>query len=226
MRGHDIIVIGASAGGVETLIQLVQNLPADIAAAIFVVVHISPHSVSLLPNILQRCTSLSVSHAKDGEAIKQGHIYVAPPDFHLLIKPEYVRLTHDPKENRHRPAVDPLFLSAARVYKSRVVGVVLSGTLDDGTGGLLAIKKQGGIAITQNPEEAIYDGMPRSAIENVPIDYVLSIAEIGEKLVHLAHKPLETENNSVDPQLAMETDIAELEMEAVQSQERPGKESP
>ncbi|XWK87127.1 MAG: chemotaxis protein CheB [Phormidium sp.] len=226
MAGHDIIVIGASAGGVETLTKLVRTIPADIPAAIFVVVHISPHSVSLLPKILQRCSSIPISHAKDGEAIKPGHIYVAPPNFHLLVKQEYIKLTHGPKENRNRPAVDPLFRSAARVYKSRVIGVILSGALDDGTAGLLAIKRQGGIAIVQDPEEAIYDGMPGSAIENVEVDYVLPIAEIGNKLVSLAHQPIETENNSADPQLAMEADMAELDSEAVQSLERPGKPSP
>lgn len=226
MPGHDIIVIGASAGGVETLIQLVKSIPAEIPAAIFIVVHISPHSVSLLPNILQRRTSMLVSHGKDGEEIKPGHIYIAPPDFHLLIKPEYLQLSHGPKENRHRPAVDTLFRSAAREYKSRVIGVILSGTLDDGTAGLLAIKQQGGIAIVQDPEEAVYDGMPRSAIENVAVDYILSIAQISRELVRLAHESAPIKNKPVEEQLAMEADMASLDKEAVQSIERPGKESP
>ncbi|MFB2893988.1 chemotaxis protein CheB [Aerosakkonemataceae cyanobacterium BLCC-F50] len=231
MPGHDIIVIGASAGGVEAATQLVRSLPADMPAAIFVVIHIAAHSNSVLPQILQRRGHLPATHPKEGEKIKHGQIYVAPPDFHLIIKPGYVSLAHGPKENRHRPAVDPLFRSAARIYKSRVVGVVLSGTLDDGTAGLLAIKKLGGIAIAQDLEEALYDGMPGSAIENVAVDYVLPIVEISKKLVHLAHESVETEDNPVDShpvdsQLAMETDMAELEMEAVQSQERPGKESP
>lgn len=217
MPGHDIIVIGGSAGGIEILIQLVKSILADIPAAIFIVIHISPHSVSLLPKILQRRTSMQVSHAKNGEAIKQGHIYIAPPDFHLLIKPEYVLLSHGPKENRHRPAVDPLFRSAAREYKSRVVGVILSGTLDDGTAGLMAIKQQGGIAIVQDPEEALYDGMPRSAIENVPVDYILLIGQISTELVRLAHEPAPRENKPVEKQLAIEADMAELDKEAVQS---------
>lgn len=226
MPGHDIIVIGASAGGIEAATQLVRSLPADIPAAIFVVIHIAPHSNSVLPQILQRRGHLPATHPKDGEEIQNGKIYVAPPDLHLIIKPGYINLAHGPKENRHRPAVDPLFRSAAQAYKSRVIGVILSGTLDDGTAGLLAIKKLDGIAIAQDPEEALYEGMPRSAIENVNVDYVLSIAEIGKKLVTLAHEPAETNNNSVDSQLAMETDMAELDSEAVQSLERPGKESP
>lgn len=226
MQGHDIIVIGASAGGVEAATQLVRSLPADIPAAIFVVIHIAAHSKSVLPQIFQRRGYLPATHPQDGEKIQHGKIYVAPPDFHLLIKPGYVNLAHGPKENRHRPAVDPLFRSAARAYTNRVVGIILSGSLDDGTAGLLAIKKVGGIAIVQDPEEALYDGMPGSAIENVEVDYVLPIAEISKKLVHLAHEPVETHNNSVDPDMEIETDMAQLEREAVQSQERPGKESP
>lgn len=226
MLGHNIIVIGASAGGVEAVTQLVRSLPADIPAAIFVVIHIAAHSNSVLPQILQRRSSLPATHPKDGDKIQHGQIYVAPPDVHLLIKAGYVNLAHGPKENRHRPAVDPLFRSAAKIYKNGVVGVILSGSLDDGTAGLLEIKKLGGIAIVQDPEEALYDGMPRSAIENVEVDYVLSIAEIGKKLTLLAHEPVEIENNSVDPILKIETEMAELEMEAVQNPERPGKESP
>lgn len=226
MPGHDIIVIGASAGGVEAATQLVRSLPAEIPAAIFVVIHIAAHSNSVLPQIFQRRGHLPATHPKDGEKIQHGQVYVAPPDLHLIIKPGYINLAHGPKENRHRPAVDPLFRSAARAYQSRVIGVILSGALDDGTAGLLEIKKVGGIAIVQDPEEALYDGMPGSAIENVNVDYVLPIAEIGKKLVTLAHEPVETINNSVDSQLAMETDMAELDSEAVQSLERPGKESP
>ncbi|MFB2937039.1 chemotaxis protein CheB [Aerosakkonemataceae cyanobacterium BLCC-F154] len=226
MLGHNIIVIGASAGGVEATTQLVRSLPGDIPAAIFVVIHIAPHSKSLLPQIFQRRGSLPATHPEDGEKIELGRVYVAPPDFHLLIKTGYINLVHGPKENRHRPAVDPLFRSAAQAYSNRVIAVILSGSLDDGTAGLLAVKKQGGIAIVQDPEEALYDGMPRSAIENVAVDYVLPIAEISKKLVDLAYQPVPTENNPVDPQLEMETEIAELEKEAVESHDRPGKESP
>ncbi|MFB2838552.1 chemotaxis protein CheB [Floridanema evergladense] len=226
MLGHDIIVIGASAGGVEAVTQLVRSLPADIPAAIFVVIHIAAHSKSVLPQILQRRGHLPAIHPKDGEKILHGKVYVAPPDLHLLIKPGYINLAHGPKENRHRPAVDPLFRSAAQAYTNRVVGVILSGSLDDGTAGLLVVKKLGGIAIAQDPEEALYDGMPGSAIENVEVDYVLSIAEISKKLVDLAGESVEIQNHSVDPDLEIETDMAELDKEAVQSQERPGRESP
>lgn len=225
MPGHDIIVIGASAGGVEAVSQIVRSMPPDLPAAIFVVIHISPHTNSVLPNILNRRSSLKALHPKDGEAIKHGHIYVAPPDRHLLVKNGHIHLSHGPKENRHRPAVDPLFRTAARAYGPRVVAVVLSGSLDDGTAGLSAVKKQGGVAIVQNPEEALYDGMPRSAIDNVPVDRILYISEIVPALVELAHLPVAAAPKSVDRDLQIESDMAELDMDAVQSEDRPGKES-
>lgn len=233
MPGHDIIVVGASAGGVEALAQLVDNLPPDLPAAIFVVLHIPAQGTSVLPSILNRRikkqhknVSLWASHPQDGEKIEQGRIYVAPPDQHLLIKNGYIRLARGPKENSHRPAVDPLFRTAARVYGPRVVGVVLSGTLDDGTAGLLAVKQQGGIAIVQNPEEAMYSGMPANAIENVDVDHILPVAEIALVLVELVHKSVEELPPSVSNDMEIESDIAELEINAMQKSDRPGTPSP
>ncbi|MGH2493689.1 MAG: chemotaxis protein CheB [Ktedonobacteraceae bacterium] len=149
MPGHDVIVVRASAGGIEALARLAGSLPADLPAAIFLVLHIPAQSPSLLPEILNRAGPLQATHPADGETIQHGHIYVAPPDHHLLIEEGIVRIVRGPKENRHRPAVDPLFRSAARTYGTRVVGVILTGSLDDGTAGLLAIKRRGGMA----PEE-------------------------------------------------------------------------
>ncbi len=226
MPTRDIIVIGASAGGVEALSQIVRGLPADLPAAIFVVLHVSPHSTSVLPTILNRRGPLPAAHPSDGERIENGRIYVAPPDLHLLVKRGYIRLAHGPKENRHRPAVDPLFRTAARAYGSRVVGVVLSGTLDDGTAGLLTVKSRNGMAIVQDPEEALYDGMPRSAIENVKVDFVLSLSEIVPELVRLSYEQVKENPDSVHYSLAIESDMAELDMEAVQNNDRPGEESP
>ena len=131
MAGHDIIVIGASAGGVEALREIVKGLPADIPASIFVVLHLPSDATSVLPNILKRAGQLPARHPKDREAIEPGRIYVAKPDCHLLVKRGYVRIVRGPKENSARPAIDPLFRTAARYYSSRVIGVVLSGTLDD-----------------------------------------------------------------------------------------------
>src|SRR5207244_2427388 len=167
MPGRDIIVVGASAGGVEALATLVRGLPADLPAAVFVVLHVPPHGTSVLPQILTRAGRLPAKHAVDGEAIQAGRIYVAPPDHHLLVKPGYVRVAHGPRENGHRPAVDALFRTAARTYGHRVAGVVLTGVLDDGTAGLIAVKLRGGAALVQHPDDALYDGMPRSALDNV-----------------------------------------------------------
>src|SRR5690348_12303782 len=138
MPGHDIIVVGASAGGVEALMSIVGDLPGNLPAAVFVVLHIPAESPSFLPSILSRSGPLLASHPENGAEIEYGHIYIAPPDQHLLVENGTMRIVRGPKENRHRPAIDPLFRSAALAYGPRVVGVVLTGGLDDGTAGLLA----------------------------------------------------------------------------------------
>lgn len=190
MAAHDIVVVGASAGGVEALLALVQGLPPGLPAAVFVVLHISPEGRSQLPAILVRKGPLHAAHAVHGEAIRPGHIYVAPPDLHLLVRDGYVELSHGPRENRSRPAIDPLFRSAARAYGQRVVGVVLSGALGDGAMGLLAVAARGGITIVQDPDEALVDSMPRTALRFTPVDYVLPAARIADLLARLADEPV------------------------------------
>src|SRR5687767_8925292 len=145
MAGRDIIVVGASAGGVEALSRLVADLPVDLPAAVFIVLHISPHSGTALPRILDRRSKLMVGHPYDGESIEPGRVYVAVPDHHLIVGPGVVRVANGPKENGHRPAVDTLFRTAAANYGRRVVGVVLSGTRDDATAGLRVIRSRGGV---------------------------------------------------------------------------------
>lgn len=191
MFQHDIIVIGASAGGVEALSKLVCHLPADLPAALLIVQHFPAESTSILPKILNRCHSIPAKHADDGEAIQIGQIYIAPPDHHLIARHGHLHLSRGPHENGHRPAVDVLFRSAAHSYGTRVVGVILSGALDDGTAGLSVIKQLGGLAMVQDPNEALVGGMPRSAIENIKIDYVLKVADIATQLIQLASDPLE-----------------------------------
>jgi two-component system chemotaxis response regulator CheB len=186
MFGHDIIVIGASAGGVEALPRLIGSLPADLPASVFIVLHIPPQGPNLLPEILRRTASLSVTHGVNGERIRQGHVYVAPPDHHLQVDGTRVRLTRGPRENFHRPSIDTLFRTAAECYGPRVAGVVLSGYLDDGTAGLDAVKGHGGIAIVQDPKEALAPSMPQSALRNVKVDHCVPLAEIGALLVRLA----------------------------------------
>ncbi|HCF28341.1 MAG TPA: chemotaxis protein CheB [Cyanobacteria bacterium UBA11049] len=234
MFGHDIIVVGASAGGVEALSQLIPLLPPDLPAAVFIVLHIPSQGTSVLPNILNRAiakrqknSTLKAVHPQDGEKIVRGRIYIAPPDRHLLVKDGYIRLARGPRENCNRPAVDPLFRTAAKVYGRRVVGVVLSGTLDDGTAGLMAVKQRGGVAIVQKPESALYSGMPCNAIENVEVDHILPLAEIATMLTKLAYQPVEENGeDTVSRDLEMECDTAELELGAMQNSERPGTPSP
>jgi len=182
---HDIVVIGASAGGVEALSKLVRVLPVDLPASVFVVLHVPAESQSALPQILNRVGRLPAAHATDNEPIEPGHIYIAPPDHHLLVRRGAARVARGPRENGHRPAIDPLFRTAAHAYGSRVIGVVLSGALDDGTTGLAVIKRRGGIAIVQNPEEALVSGMPTSALENVRVDHCLPVERIAFLLADL-----------------------------------------
>ncbi len=225
MTARDIIVVGGSAGGVDALQQVVAGLPADLPAAVFVVVHVPPHGPSALPRVLSRAGRLRAVHPHDGQSITPGTIYVAPPDYHLVVKPGHVRLTRGPRENRHRPAADALFRTAARSYGRRVVGVVLSGALDDGTAGLLAVKEAGGVAVVQDPADALYDGMPRSALEHVPVDHALPAAELPALLARLATEPL-PEPDGGDPPLPpgaeQEADMAELEPGATHDPHRSG----
>ena len=217
-----LIVIGASAGGIEALKKLLAELPSDLPAAVLVVLHIPPHSTSVLPSVLSRAGSLEAVHPNQGEILQSGRIYVAPPNHHLLIKLGKLHLARGPKENGHRPAIDVLFRSAAQAYGPAVVGVVLSGLLDDGTAGLLAIKQQGGIAIVQKPDEALYPSMPLSAIENVEIDQILPASEIGATLVRLADEPVSEKDQVVSNDQKIELEMAELVPEAMHQEARPG----
>ncbi|HEV3470987.1 MAG TPA: chemotaxis protein CheB [Pyrinomonadaceae bacterium] len=215
MAGKDIIVIGASAGGIEALRALAAVLPRDLPAAVFVVQHSAPDAPSVLPMILERAGDLPARHPRDGERFERGHIYVAPPDHHLVLEPnQLMRVTRGPKENRFRPAVDPLFRSAARSYGTRVVGVVLTGGLDDGTTGLLAIKQRGGTAVVQDPSDALVPSMPLSAVTHVRVDYCVPLVEVAPLLARLAAEPAEERSYPVSDELDIEVKIA-LEDNAV-----------
>lgn len=189
-RTHDIIVIGASAGGVEALKELVGGFPPDLAASVFVALHIAPTSPGILPDILSRCGPLPAVHPKNGEAIQPGRIYVAPPDHHLTLEPGHIWVTRGPRVNGHRPAVDPLFRAAARAYGPRVVGVVLTGSLDCGTAGLMSIKARGGVAVVQDPNEAMASDMPRNAIAHVKVDHILPLSKISSLIARLTREPI------------------------------------
>jgi two-component system chemotaxis response regulator CheB len=185
MAKRDIIVIGASAGGVYALKDLVAALPYDFQASLFIVQHVSPHSPSYLPDILTTAGQLPASHPRDGELIQPGHIYVAPPDHHLLVEYDQVLVKKGPKENRFRPSIDALFRSAAYNYGPRVIGIILTGMLDDGTSGMWSIKRLGGTCIIQQPEEAMYSSMPDNVLTYVDVDYSLPINEMPSLLIQL-----------------------------------------
>src|SRR5512143_1545811 len=188
MEGYNIVVIGASAGGVEAISKLLTQLPAGLPAAVFIVQPISANSPGLLHQVLGRHASLPVTLARHDEPIRQGHVYVAPPDYHLLLSPGVVHVVRGPRENRTRPAIDPLFRSAAVTYGARVIGVLLTGMLDDGSAGLLAIRHCGGIVIVQDPQDAKYPDMPRNALEYLTADYRLPLLEIGKVLTQLIYQ--------------------------------------
>ena len=185
--GVRIVVVGASAGGVPALREFVAGLPADLNAAVFIVLHVPPYARSQLADVLDRCGPLPATQARDGERIHPRQIYVSAPDCHLLVANEHVSVKHGPKENRHRPAVDALFRSAAYTHRERVIGVILSGLLNDGTSGLWSIKQFGGTTIVQDPREAAFDDMPRSALEQVEIDHTLPACEIGPMVAQLVN---------------------------------------
>lgn len=220
-----IVTIGASAGGVQALKSLVDCLPEDLPAAVCVVLHVPSGHPSRLPEILNRSRRLPAAHAADGERIQAGRIYVAPPDHQLLVADGFLRVVRGPRENRQRPAVDPLFRSAARSYGPQVIGVILSGALDDGTAGLKDVKARGGIAIVQDPQEAETDSMPRSALLHVQVDHCLPIAGIARRIVELLAQPVFRE--PVEPpsaQLEFEIEADALETAALADDApRPGR---
>src|SRR5262245_231297 len=207
----NIVVIGASAGGVEALREITSSLPANLQAAIFVVMHLSPAVPSALAQVLGARAEMRVTTANDGDRIEPSRIYTARPNLHMLIEPGIVRLSHGPKENRHRPSIDPLFRTAARAYGPRVVGIVLTGLMDDGAVGLHVIKHEGGVAIVQDPKDALFPSMPESAIRMVPVDFVLPASQIAEKIIELVHEPWTDKESSRAKEIAHATPTGEGE---------------
>jgi two-component system chemotaxis response regulator CheB len=198
---RDIIVVGASAGGVTALQTLLRQFKVDTPASIFVVLHMQRNHHSQLPAVLQKNCELLVQHAIDGESIHHGQVYVAPPDHHLMVESGHIHLSSAPRENRTRPAINPLFRSAALAYGPRVIGVILSGTLDDGTAGLWEIKRQGGIAVVQKPEDAEFNQMPSNAIASVSVDYQVPVNEMGGLLTSLIGQPVRPLLSRMEPHM-------------------------
>jgi two-component system, chemotaxis family, protein-glutamate methylesterase/glutaminase len=226
---RDIVVIGASAGGLEALKHLLSAMPGDLDAAILIVLHTASHSGSLLPSILTRAGNLPVTHPQDGEPIQPGKVYIAPPGFHMIVEEGFLRVVGGPRENLQRPAIDPLFRSAAGAYGRRVIGVILTGMLDDGTAGLMVVTASGGEAIVEDPESAMFPSMPRSAVDHVPNAHVAPLAELPATLLHLIRQELGPESNSLKKASiasGKETRIAELDMSEISNEARLGKPSP
>jgi len=186
--GHDVVVIGASAGGVDALSRIAAGLPRDLPAAVFVAIHTGAR-FSNLPEILSARGPLPAAHALHGELIVPGRIYVAPPDVHLSVQAGYVNVTRGPKENGHRPSIDVLFRTASKAYGARVVAVVLTGHLDCGTAGLLSVKARGGLAVVQDPQDEDATSMPESAIAHVRTDHVVPLAQMAPLIQQLVAEP-------------------------------------
>jgi two-component system chemotaxis response regulator CheB len=225
-KGQRIIVVGASAGGLDALSKLVDALPQDLPAAILVVQHMSADTTGeVLVKALAKSGKFKSKHARDGETIKNGHIYVAPSDYHMLISKGKILLSKGARENRSRPAIDPLFRSAAVAFGSKVIGVILTGNLDDGTIGLMAVKRCGGICIVQDPKEAAYPDMPQTAVSNVEVDYCLPISEIGACLAKILAKRAR-KRVPIPKDIAMEAKIAERVLSDVSAVEKLGDQVP
>lgn len=214
MAKRNIVVIGASAGGFDVIKKIVSALPEKLDAVILIVWHLSPDVRGILPHVLSQVGKLPAMNGIDYEPLQPGHIYVAPPDHHLLIEGDHTRISRGPKENRFRPAIDPLFRSAAFHYGRRVIGIILSGGLDDGSAGLWTIKEHGGTSIVQDPLEAEVRSMPQNAIELAGADYVVSASEIGPLIVRLINEEVSEDNRSVKvtDRTKVEIDIA-MDME-------------
>ncbi|HZA49273.1 MAG TPA: chemotaxis protein CheB [Myxococcaceae bacterium] len=202
MTTRDIVVVGASAGGVAALIQLAGGLPANFSAAVLVVLHLPARSSSNLPAILERAGLLPAAFARNGEQLRPGRIYVAPPDQHLRLGGGRLQLSRGPKENNARPAIDVLFRSAARVFGPRVIGVVLSGLLGDGAVGLARVKASGGVAIVQDPEDAAFASMPQHAIDTAEPHYRVPIARMGDLIARLVKEPIAEDDVSDNEHVA------------------------
>ncbi len=221
MPQRDVIVIGGSAGALGPLKTIVQHLPVGFGASLLVVLHTRSSGNGALPQILSHISKLPVRFARRDEPLRHGHIYIAPPDLHLIVAADELRLVHGPRENGFRPAIDPLFRTAARELQARVAGIILSGALSDGTYGLSLIKQHGGVAIVQDPAEADVASMPNNALAAVDVDYVLPAMEIAAKIteltearpstLHPGETPMPRREDDLEPQLPTVTEVSEME---------------
>jgi two-component system, chemotaxis family, protein-glutamate methylesterase/glutaminase len=221
-----LVVVGASAGGVEALKQLTRDLPADLPAAVVVVLHVSSEAPSVLAEIIGRAGNLRARTAQDGDVLEDGTVYVAPPDCHVLVRGDRLEVVRGPRENGHRPAVDPLFRSAAVSRGVDVVAVVLTGVLDDGSAGAVAVSRRGGKVIVQDPDDAAFQDMPRNAIADDSPEAVLPIREIGACIARLVREPAIAAVGGGGAVDELETRYAALDRDAISRPHPPGDLSP
>jgi two-component system chemotaxis response regulator CheB len=219
---RNVVVVGASAGGVEALRELVAGLPPDFPAAVLAVLHLPANGTSALPQILARACALPVKQAENDDRLLPGRILVAAPNRHLIVYDGRVTLSNGPRENGHRPAIDVLFRTAARVLGPQVIGVVLSGALDDGTAGMVAVRLRGGIGVVQNPDEALHGSMPRSAMLTADVQHVLPVAKIPALLDELVHEEVADDDSESSELMITEAAMADLDLDAINRPERPG----
>ncbi|WP_205730182.1 chemotaxis protein CheB [Blastococcus sp. TF02-8] len=222
MGRRDLVVVGASAGGVEALRVLLGGLPPDFPAALLVVMHVPATGRSALPEILDRVCPLPVRRAESGASLQPGTVTVAVPDHHLLVVGDRLMLSRGPRENGHRPAVDVLFRTAARSAGPRVVSVVLSGALDDGTAGMIAVRQRGGVGVAQEPDDALYASMPTHAIEVASADHVVPVAKMGALLADLVSEEIPDDAPATSDLMDMEAAVAEFDAAAMNDDDRPG----
>ncbi len=221
-----VVVVGASAGGMQALTGLVAQLPEDFAAPMLIVNHMGPETTGThLVDALNKAGTVPCSHAQDGAPLKRGHVYLAPSDQHLLVVHGKMLVTKGARENRYRPAIDPLFRSAAVAYGKGVIGIILTGYLDDGTSGMMAIRRCGGVCIVQDPEDAAYPDMPQSVIRHVGADYSVPLAHMGALLEKLASRKLGA-SRQPPADLVIEAKIAQRVVSDLQSVETLGGQVP
>ncbi len=223
-----IVVVGTSAGGMDALSRLVPQFPADFPSAIFIVQHMAADATGdMLVKTLGEKGNLPCKHPKDGEKIETGHIYIAPSDHHMLVEQGVILVTKGARENRSRPSIDPLFRSAAVAYGSGAIGVVLTGYLDDGTSGLMAIKRCGGTCIVQDPKDAAYPDMPQSALNNLKVDHCVPLAHMGALLVDLVHRaPKDSKRIAIPEDIRIEAKIAKRVLSDLSAVETLGDQVP
>lgn len=224
MANRNVLAIGTSAGGVEALLFLAKRLPADLPAAVLVTIHLSSHGRSSLPDLLSNAGPLPAGFAAEGDAIRQGRIYVAPPGRHLLIDGEVIALGSGPRENNVRPAIDPMLRSAAACCGHRSVGVVLTGTLDDGASGLWALNQAGGTTVVQDPQDAAFPEMPVTALNQAKPQHVAKLADMPALLDRLVRQPA-GQPGAVPESLRLEVEIARNGHSSMQDMDRIGRRS-